>query len=211
MNNTSLHILTLDTPVGAVRIKSFCSPEEIQQCQFDSRFGTYAQYKSLYTKRESLEKSAGLPDANITLALADNTHIVGYGVLVYPDAHERWARLEPNIMMELAAIEVSRDWRSGGVARGIVEMMLSGPKVEDKIIYLVGYSWTWDLDGSGKSAQTYRTMLIHLFEQFGFNEYQTNDANISLKPENIFMARIGMNVSDEKRKAFKWLRFDLPL
>jgi acetoin utilization protein AcuA len=46
-----------------------------------------------------------------------------------------------------------------------------------------------------------------LFEPSGFQELQTNEPNICLKPENLFMARIGQRVSPGNQKKFKWLRF----
>jgi acetoin utilization protein AcuA len=191
------------------RIRAYCSAEEIRSYTFNQQFGSHAHYKSLFTKRESLEKHANVPDANVTLALADNHEIIGFGVLTYPEIDERWARLDSLVMMEVKAIEVSRDWRAQGVATAILEKLLSHPQIEDKIAYMVGYSWTWDLDGTRKSTQQYRSMLIRLFEPFGFIEYQTNEANICLKPENIFMGRVGRNVSKEVRDRFKWLRFGI--
>jgi acetoin utilization protein AcuA len=107
------------------------------------------------------------------------------------------------------AIEVSRQWRSRKIAKGIIQMMMVHPLIEEKIGYFVGYSWTWDLDGNRMSAQQYRQMMANLFEPFGFKEYQTNEPNICLKPENIFMARIGGNVSKEVQNQFKWLRFGM--
>jgi acetoin utilization protein AcuA len=74
---------------------------------------------------------------------------------------------------------------------------------------MVGYSWTWDLDGTRKTAQQYRQMLIRLFEPFGFIEYQTNEPNICLKPENLFMGRVGDKVDEQTCRAFKWLRFGI--
>ncbi len=191
------------------RIRSFCSPEEIRTYTFNSQFGTHAHYKSLYTRRESLEKNAAESDANVTLAVTDSEKIIGFGVLTYPEADERWAKLDSNIMMEVKAIEVSRDWRSLGVANSIIEMLLSHPQIEEKIVYMVGYSWTWDLDGTRQSTQQYRRMLIKLFEPFGFLEYQTNEPNICLKPENIFMGRVGKNVKKDLQDKFKWLRFGI--
>ena len=99
------------TPGGPVLIRSFCSTKEIGAYSFNHQFGTHAHYKSLYTKRESLEKNAEQPDANVTLALTDSSEIIGFGVLAYPEADERWSKLNTNIMMEVKAIEVSRDWR----------------------------------------------------------------------------------------------------
>jgi acetoin utilization protein AcuA len=201
--------IQLTAPMGAVTIRSFCSAEEIRQTMFNPQFSSHAQYRSLYTRRQSLEDNAEQPDTNVTLALTDGNLIVGFGVLAYPEAGERWAELEPQIMMEVKAIETCRVWRSQGLAKGILSMLLHHPFVEDKIVYMVGYSWTWDLDGSKKTAQQYRRMLIRLFEPFGFVEYQTNEPNICLKPENVFMGRVGKNVSSAVQDDFKWLRFGM--
>jgi acetoin utilization protein AcuA len=211
MNTYAQHEIFVSTSLGELRIRSFCTPDEIRQLSFDRQFGTHAHYRSLYTKRESLERKAEQPDTSVVLAIADSKRIVGFGVLAYPDPEERWAQLAPNLMMEVNAVEVSREWRSKKVARGIVQMMNVHPKIEDKVAYFVGYSWTWDLDGNRMTAQQYRQMMSRLFEPFGFEEYQTNEPNICLKPENIFMARIGENVSKELQNQFKWLRFGMSL
>ncbi len=199
----------LTAPKGTVTVRSFCGVEDIRQTTLSPQFSGYAQFRSLYTRRQSLEDQAVQPDTNVTLALVDDHLIVGFGVLAYPDAGERWAELEPRVMMEVKAIETCRDWRSGGLANTILAMLLHHPSVEDKIVYMVGYSWTWDLDGTKKTAQQYSRMLIRLFEPFGFVELQTNEPNICLRPENVFMGRIGQNVSAQVQNDFKWLRFGM--
>ena len=209
MNKISSKDIILPTPRGKVRIRSFCSPQEIRKCTFDRQFAFHAHYKSLYTSRELLEKSAEQPDANIVLALAEQNHIIGYAVLAYPDPGERWAELGPRIMMEVQAIEVCRDWRSLKIAPGLLKMVVGHPQVEEKILYMVGYSWTWDLNGTKKTAQQYRQMLINLFRPLGFKEYQTNEPNICLKSENLFMCRVGNNIRQVILDRFKWLRFGL--
>jgi acetoin utilization protein AcuA len=196
-------------PRGSVRIRSFCSSKEIRKCTFDRQFAFHAHYKSLYTSRELLEKSAEQPGANIVLALAKQNHIIGYAVLAYPDTGERWANLGQEIMMEVTAIEVCRSWRSFRIAPGLLKMVISHPQVEEKIVYMVGYSWTWDLNGTRKTAQQYRQMLINLFKAHGFKEYQTNEPNVCLKPENLFMCRVGNNIGQAIPYRFKWLRFGL--
>ena len=196
------------TPKGEIRIRAFCSPEEIRGYSFDSQFGTHAHYKSLFTRRESLERMALRADTNVVLALAQEKDIIGFGVLAYPDPEERWSELG-DLMMEVNALEVARSRRSGKIASGIIQMLLTLKQLEEKIIYFVGYSWTWDLDGNHMSAQRYRQMMIKLFEPFGFQELQTNEPNICLRPENIFMARIGAEISEDLRHRFKWLRFGL--
>ena len=197
------------TPKGDIRIHSFCRPEKIKQYEFDRQFGIFDDFKSLYTQRESLTKSAANEDTNVVLAVAGTKDIVGYGVLDYPDAGERWAELGPQIMMEVKAIEVCRTWRSAGIAHRIMDLMLVHPQIEDKIIYLVGYSWTWDLAGTDISAGQYRQKLVDLFQAHGFQEYETNEPNVCLKSENFFMGRIGKNISQMIKDRFKWLRFGL--
>ena len=209
MNRIDQHTIRVETRLGPVRFRSFCTAEQIRRYTFNPQFGTHAQYKSLYTRKDSLEQNARQSNANVTLALNENDLIVGFGVLGYPDAGERWSLLETRVMMEVKAVEVARDWRSAGLAPSIIRMLLYPPLVDTKIVYLVGYAWTWDLDGTGKSAQQYRNMLIKLFEPFGFLEYQTNEPNICLKPENVFMGRIGERVSDKTRQDFKWLCFGI--
>jgi acetoin utilization protein AcuA len=209
MGKISSQEIILTTPRGDVRIRSFCSPGEIRKCTFDREFTFQADYKSLYTSRELLEKSAEQPEANVVLALVEQNHIIGYAVLAYPEPEERWADLGPEIMMEVAAIEVSRSWRSHKIAASILKMMVVHPQIEEKIVYMVGYSWTWDLNGTGQTAQQYRQMLINLFKPQGFKEYQTNEPNICLKSENLFMCRKGNNIRQVILDRFKWLRFGL--
>jgi len=209
MDKISSSDIVLPTPKGEVRIRSFCSPEEIRKCTFDRQFSFHAHYKSLYTSRELLEQSAEKPNANIVLALAEQNHIIGYAVIANPDPGERWVELGPGIMMEVTAIEVCRSWRSFKIASAILKMLVAYPQVEEKIIYMVGYSWTWDLSGTRKTAQLYRQILINLFKPQGFKEYKTSEPNICLKSENLFMCRVGNNVRQVIRYRFKWLRFGL--
>lgn len=207
MNKPIQKELSRTTPAGGITIRSFCTPAEIQSCRFDDQFGTHAQYKSIYTKRETLEKQAVKEGVNVVLAVTERRRIVGFGVFSHPEPEDRWAELGPGVMMEVKAVEVSRRLRSCKIGGGLVHLMLDHPKIEQMIAYMVGYSWTWDLDDSAMNAQQYRNMLIRLFSPHGFIEMQTNEANICLKPENIFMGRIGSEVPAQVRQDFKWLRF----
>ncbi len=199
--------ITHQTPTQQIRIRCGCSPDEIRRYVFDPQFGTYAHFRSLYTRRDTLEKIAARAGTNVVLAIAEADHIIGFGVLDYPDSSERWTQLGPGQMMEVKAIEVCRAWRSTRVAQNILGMLLRHPRVELMIVYMVGYVWTWDLDGTGRTAQEYRRMLLRLFASHGFIEMQTNEPNICLKPENLFMARVGKTMPDKIIKEFKWLRF----
>ena len=209
LNHSIQNIINRPTPLGPIQIQSFCTPDEIQRYRFDPQFTIHAQYKSIYTKQETLVQHAESTLANVVLALTEDRQIVGFGVLSHPNEDDRWAELEPGIMMEIKAIEVSRRFRSCKIAGDLLRLMLSHPTVEQMIAYMVGYSWTWDLDGSGLTVHQYRNMLIHLFSPHQFFELQTNEANICLKPENLFMARVGSHVSNQIRQDFKLLRFGI--
>jgi len=199
----------ISTDRGDVRFRSFCSADEIRQYDFGSEFNTGSDYKSIYTRRQSLEDKSRHPETNVVLALAPPQTIIGFGVLAYPEPGERWAELGAGVMMEVKAIEVARSWRRTRIASRILNMVVDHPRIEDKIFYMVGYSWTWDLKGTRKTAQEYRAMLVHLFEQNGFRVFETNEPNVCLKPENVLMCRLGNNISRETKDRFKWLRFGL--
>ena len=173
-----------------IRIRSFCNADEIRQYAFDRQFGTHAQYRSIYTKRETLEKNALKEGANVTLAITGDT-IIGFGVLNHPEPEDRWYALGNGVMLEVKAIEVARNWRSSGIAHGILSLLLSHPEIERKIVYMVGYSWTWDLDGSQKSAQAYRNMMIRLFEPFGFQELESRPGEDAAARRRHYLHRDG--------------------
>lgn len=198
-----------ETPGGRIRICSFCSPDEILPLSFDTSTTKYARYSPIISRKETLAEAASRADANVTLAVARDTEIAGFGILRYPHPDERWVRLGERLMMEVAVIEVGRQWRGAGVSRDILHLLTDHPLKEDRVFYMVGYSWTWDLEGMDISPMDYRDMMIRLFSALGFEIFQTNEPNIIMRPENLFMARIGANISEELRKKFKLLRFNL--
>ncbi len=203
------HGMQVDTPKGPVCIRAFCQPDDIHGLHLGRAFRAYAQYKSILTKRDTLEAIAQVEGNNVVLALTPEDQIIGFGVLSYPEDNERWSQLGHGAMMEVKVIEVARDWRQYQISNDVMKMLMIHPRIEQMIAYMVGYSWTWDLDGTGLTAQQYRNMLIRIFTSHGFQEFQTNEPNICLKPENLFMGRVGKEVSEEMRKSFKWLCFGI--
>jgi acetoin utilization protein AcuA len=172
-------------------------------------FTRYARYSPIISRKESLLAAAALPDANIVLAATEARQIVGYSILRYPFGDERWIRVGPRMVMEVAVIEVNRQWRGVGLARPMLGLLVDHPLEARRIFYMVGYSWTWDLEGAGISAGQYRQMMIRLFASQGFRTFQTNEPNVMMRPENLFMARIGAEISPEVEKRFKLVRFNL--
>jgi len=193
----------------SVTIKSFCSPDEIEPLSLKETFVESGRYNPILTKKESLIDAAVMPDANVTLAYTEDKKIIGISILRYPYPDERWAKIGGRVMMEVAVLEVVGKWRLKGISKKLLELLLDHPLKEDRIIYMVGYSWTWDIGGTGKSVIEYRNILINLFSHFGFGIYPTNEPNVMIRPENLFMARIGANISENIRKRFKLIRFNL--
>ena len=204
-----LKSIELSTKRGKIIISSFCNPDDIASLSFMEAYTKYAGYRSIVSKKETLIKAASHPGTNVTLAFNPDGKIVGFGILEYSPPEERWTRVGDRIMMAVSVIEVGRPWRSLGISKNLLRFLVDHPLKEERIFYMVGYSWTWDLEGV--SARDYRNRLISMFSQQGFEIYQTNEPNIMIRPENLFMARIGANISEDIRKQFKTVRFNLGL
>lgn len=211
MANPNQKCTELDTPKGQLTICSFCDEKQIGALSLTQTFKEYPRYHPIVSKIESLVKASRKPDANVTLAYNADNAIIGFGILKYPGPKERWVRVGDKVMMEVSVIEVGRQWRSMGISSRILAKIMDHPLKEDKIFFMVGYSWTWDVEGAKLSVMTYREMMIKLFSKFGFSTYQTNEPNIMLRPENLFMARIGDNISKEIRKKFKMVLYNMDL
>lgn len=194
---------------GGVTIKSFCSPDQIEPLSLKETFVESGGYNPILTKKESLIDAAMRPDANVTLAYTEDGKIVGISILRYPPPDERWSKTGDRMMMEVSVLEVAGIWRLRGISKMLLELLLDHPLKENRIIYMVGYSWTWDTAGTGKSVIEYRNILINLFTRSGFRIYPTNEPNVMMRPENLFMARIGRDISESMRRRFKLVRFNL--
>ena len=201
--------LLLSTPRGEVRIRPFCTSREISRYTLSGAFSGSDDYRSLYTRKESLIRDANRPDANVVLALSAGETIIGFGVLAYPDPEERWFQLGPRRMMEVRVIEVDRGWRGEHLADHMLSLVVAHPRMEEIIAYMIGYSWTWDLQGSGLDPLAYRRMLVNLFSGYDFQELETNEPNVCLRPENLFMCRLGGEVPETVVEQFNWLRFGI--
>jgi GNAT superfamily N-acetyltransferase len=102
------------------------------------------------------------------------------------------------------AIEVSSHWRGSGVASQLLAFALELDALEDMILFGLGLSWHWDMEGLGISPYRYRELIAHLFAAQGFQEYRTAEPDSSMEPANILLARIGKRV--DQRIAAQFLR-----
>jgi acetoin utilization protein AcuA len=202
--------INFETRSGRVTLHAPASTDQIRQLNFDPQFSENTGFGSLENRKKTLLRRVAEEDARVVLAVNDEKEkVIGYSVLAHPPADQRWARINSNAVMEAEAVEVTRNWRRFGVGKALLEWTLCHPGIEEKIIYLVGYVWTWDLEGAKMSAPQYRKMIIDLFQPFDFTERVTNEANICLNPNNLFMCRIGKNVNGRLLQDFKWLLFGI--
>lgn len=198
----------LDTPRGRVWVRTRAEPSFIASLRLDEGMGIFAapHYPSTREKK-ALERIAAREDSNIILAYTDDGTIVGFVVIAPPSTAERWGELSGQGLVEAMAIEVSRNWRSMGIADKMMECGLRDPSVDDKIVICTGYTWHWDLDSSGLSKDDYRRMLLRYLEKAGFMYYETDEPNVNLDGANFFTARIGPRVDDELYRRFEDLLF----
>jgi acetoin utilization protein AcuA len=201
--------LRVDTPRGEVIFRALCPPGSFSGLLLDPGLGSFPHYSSMIQKLEMFDRIARGEDGNVILALARGKEVVAYACCYYPAPGERWSALG-KLMYEMGAIEVSRNWRNLGIAQRLVQLAMDRDFYEDKIAYMNGFSWHWDLEGTGFTLARYRQMMISLMKPYGFKEYPTNEPNIAIRQENVFLARIGSRVSESDVRRFRRLLFGIP-
>ena len=196
-----------DSAKGRLRIFARCAPGYISRLSLDEGIGVFPSYRSLVPTIEGLVKFASGSDNQVALAVDGRDRIVGFSVIRMPE-EERWHRVGPGRMRELFA-ELSRPYRAGGLARRLLGTSVFDPVHESNIVYIMAYSWHWDLEGSKRTIHEYRAAIMSILKPMGFRQYPTNEPNICLRPENLFMARMGSKVDEGLTGAFKAALFDI--
>ncbi|MEW6110595.1 MAG: N-acetyltransferase [Thermodesulfobacteriota bacterium] len=196
------------TEEGTLSIVAKCPPQLFPDLVLDKGIGNFSHYRSIIQKLDVFQKIAATEGGRVAVAVIRDRVMVGYSACWYPPEGERWSKLG-NLMYEMGAIEVSRNYRHLKIARRLINVLMEDDFFENKIAYMNGFSWHWDLDGTGMTMGQYRKMIMGLLRPHGFKEVYTNEPNIGLREENFFMARIGSRVSEENRAGFRNLRFGL--
>lgn len=187
-----------------------CSPDFVDSLELDEGLGVFPQYRSILRDKEALKEIAALDDGNLIIAYNEDKKIVGYIAFSNPSPLERWGQDGSGLLYELGSIEVSRGWRRHGLAKKMVELALEDDTLEDKILFLTGFCWHWDMQETRLTKPGYRKMLMHIFEPFGFRHFYTTEPNVMMDTANMLMARIGSRVSEKDREGFLDLLFAQP-
>ncbi|MGQ9475849.1 MAG: GNAT family N-acetyltransferase [Actinomycetota bacterium] len=198
----------LDTTRGRIWIRTHAQPDFIASLKLDEGMGVFAapNYPPSREKK-ALERLASHPESNIILAYTDDGVIVGFVAIAPPSPAERWGSLAGKGVLEAMAIEVSRGWRSLGIADKMLECAVRDPFFRDKIVICTGYSWHWDLENTGLSKEEYREMLLRYLQKAGFLYYETDEPNVRLDPANFFTAYIGPGVDEQLHQELENLLF----
>jgi acetoin utilization protein AcuA len=109
-----------------------CKPALFNTLQIDSGLGHFSHYTSIIQRLDDFETIASQPGGRVTLGIEDPNIIVGYCVGSYPASTDRWAALG-DLMYELAAVEVSRNYRGCKLGEKILGMTMNDDFFDDKI------------------------------------------------------------------------------
>jgi len=197
-----------ETSQGTLFLVPRCPVEVFPRLELEKGIGNFPQYSSIIQKIEVFQGVASKKDGRVGLVVLGERSIVAYLACWYPSPDDRWSRLG-ELMYEMGVLEVSRNFRNMGIGVRIFLTIMADDFFEDKIAYVNGFSWHWDLDGSGLTMAQYRVMMINLVRKAQFEEVYTNEPNIALRQENVFLARIGSRVSEQDRARFRDLRFNI--
>ena len=198
---TTVRESLISTPNGSVRVYGPASPGEIESSKMDASLKCFRQPEK---QKNSLVEIAVLPGGQVFIAVCKSV-IVGYVTFHPPEKFERWGQGGIQNILELGAVEVSRHYRSLGLARALMEVAFRDGAMEDHIVIATEYYWHWDLEGSGLLVWEYRKMLELIMAGVGLKPKETNDPEINAHPANVLMVRLGKNVSAEDADAFEEL------
>jgi acetoin utilization protein AcuA len=180
---TERGVVIVEGPVSSQRIKQFSMSEGL--CKF----------RQPNQQQLALMDIAALPEGQVYLACHQDT-IVGYITFHYPE-FERWAQSGMPSLLELGAIEVSKEWRGNGISVGLIQIPFDTEIMEDKIIISMECYSFWDLQGTNLTPFEYKKLMENLMGKSGFETKLTDDPDICSHPANILSVRIGSCVPEQ--------------
>lgn len=201
----------LQTACGSITLMDRASVDFLAARPLDPGLGVFSHYSrhAAEVQGNALRRVAGLSAGRVLAAVHDG-RIVGFLIFHPADKELRWGRDPFPELLELGGIEVSRDYRRLGIAQALMALAFGSGDFEDRIVYAAGYTWCWDLEGSGLSKAAYRERIVALFKRFGFDEHGTDEPNIRFDWCNVLMVRVGRRVSLAAHRRFLGSLFERP-
>ena len=199
----TFYSMEMETRHGQVIIEGPVPPEQLEKYTFHDDLVSFRQPKQ---QQKALVEIAKLEEGRIVIIRNEQT-VVGYVTYLYPDPLERWSEDKIENMIELGAIEVVPTYRSGGVAKKLLQLSFMDEAMEDYLVITTEYYWHWDLKGTGLNVWDYRKMMERLMQSVDFVYFATDDPEITSHPANCLMARVGKRVNNDTMERFDRLRF----
>jgi len=196
---------TIDTKKGKISLENYCPTEKLEKLVVDDGIVMFSRNDPGRQKRAlvNVSRSEG---GNVTVGIRED-RLVSYIGIHRPSERERWGKPAFPWLYELGAIEVSRNYRRMGLAEAMLEVSFDDPYYDDKIVLTTGFTWHWDLEGTGIDKALYRLLGIELFGRYGFMEMGTDEPNVTMDSSNLFLVRLGKDVSFSRYQKFASLLF----
>ncbi|MCM3387442.1 GNAT family N-acetyltransferase [Ureibacillus chungkukjangi] len=199
----TFYSMEMETRHGQVIIEGPVPPEQLEKYTFHDDL---VSFRPPLKQQKALVEIAKLDEGRIVIIRNGET-VVGYVTYLYPDPLERWSEDQIENMIELGAIEVIPSYRSGGVAKKLLQLSFMDEAMENYLVITTEYYWHWDLKGTGLNVWDYRKMMERLMQSVDFVYFATDDPEITSHPANCLMARVGKRVNNDTMERFDRLRF----
>jgi acetoin utilization protein AcuA len=190
----------LEIPEGSIHLENYCPTEKLEGLAVDEGIRMFSRHNPERQKK-ALVNVAKLEGGNIIAGIKDGV-LVSYIGLHHPSERERWGKPGYPWLFELGAIEVSRNYRELGLAGTMLDIGFDDPFYDDKVVLTTAFTWHWDLEGTGMDKMRYRELFLHLAAKHGFVEMGTDEPNVTMDSANLFLVRLGKEVSFSKYQAF---------
>lgn len=197
--------LTLNTEDGGIQVENYISWRKLKKVEIEEGIYMFSRGNP-ERQREALINVSKMNGGNIITGVKGN-QLISYIGIHHPMDRQRWGRPGYDWLYELGAIEVSRNYRSIGLGGAMMEVAFQDPVYDGAIVFTTGFTWHWDLEGSGLDKMEYRIMGAKLFSRYGFVEMETDEPNVSMDSANIFMVRVGKDVPFSRKRQFASLLF----
>ena len=204
-NQPKKNSVVVATLAGDVAIENYCPAERLEGLEVDGGIYMFSRHNPERQKK-ALVRVAGSEGGNVVAGTLGNT-LVSYIGIHHPSERERWGKPRYKWLYELGAIEVSRGYRKCGLARNMMKVAWDDPFYDDKVVITTAFTWHWDLEGTGMTKMEYRELFVNLAARFGFLEMATDEPNVTMDSANLFLVRLGSNLSFSRYQRFASLLF----
>jgi acetoin utilization deacetylase AcuC-like enzyme len=200
---TEPRVRTLETERGPILLRDWCPPSLVERLHPDEGLKAFARRAD--REQALLKRIASSPASELVVAHTPEGLLIGQVSICTADD---WWEGIPDLYE--VAIEISAEWRKLGLSKALLQFALEPDYFEEVILYALGFAWHWDLEGLGIGSTSYAQIIRRLFESVGFEKMAASEPNLHMDPANIFLARIGKNVSPETVAQFR-ARLNAPL